>query len=150
VVCGRDTLAITIMIMIMTAAVIVIVIVIVIPAPVAVAIPVPVMVVVPMPALAFPTTLVIAFPIIPRRHPVRASIRSAGPVCVMPFVVVPDRIPVAVNPKEIRPRASRDHANDARGWRWADYYSDRNLAENRTASQQHQREKSRFQVTLLK
>jgi len=124
--------------------------VIVIPVPVAVAIPVPVMVVFPTPALAFPTTLVIALPIIPRRHPVRASIRGASPVCVMPLVVVPDRIPVAVNPKEIRPRASRNHANDARGRRWADYYSDRNLAENRTASQQHQREKPRFQVTLLK
>src|SRR5215467_7334656 len=51
-----------------------------------------------------------------RRHPVRAGVRRAGPVPVVPEIAPSLRIPVAFDPHELRTGARRD-AVDARGRR---------------------------------
>ena len=86
-------------------------------AEVAIAAAVPVMIVLDPAAVALPVAFKEAAPVIAGPDPVGAGIRWASPVSAMPFVVVSHRIPVAFDPKVIRPRGSWPGVNDARR-RW--------------------------------
>jgi len=78
---------------------------------------VPVMIMIASATIAFPIPLVEASSIVSRPDPVRASIRRASPVSVVPLVVAAYWIPVALYPDVLRSRTSRLYANYTRGRR---------------------------------
>lgn len=91
---------------------------------VAVSIPVPMMIVLKPTAAAFPIAFEEPLAVMMGRHPYGARIRRAGPISVMPPVVVANRIPVALNPCPLRTGTGRQNSNHAWGWRGADLDAD--------------------------
>jgi len=86
--------------------------------------------------IAIPVPIIEALAVVARRYPPCTSIGRSGPVSVVPTVTASHYIPVAVYPKEIRPRSYRPNPNHARRrWR-ADSDSNRNLAEHASRGQQ--------------
>ena len=67
-------------------------------------------------ALALPSSLVVPPTDVVRRHPIRARVRRPCPVPVMPGVMTPGGIPVALHKGEVGTRLRRDDV-DARGRR---------------------------------
>src|SRR5690348_17493600 len=78
-------------------------------AAVAIAVMVPVMVVLEAPARTVPVAAVVAAPFIMWNDPDRALIRRTRPVALVPAIMTPIRIPVAVNPGELR---SEEHTSE--------------------------------------
>ena len=72
-------------------------------------------------AIAFPVSLEEALAVMMRPHPMRAGIRRTGPVAIMPFVTVCDRIPIALYPDEVGAAMMWNGVNQARGWRRPDF-----------------------------
>jgi hypothetical protein len=70
--------------------------------------------------ITFPVSLEEALAVVMRPHPMRTSIRRTGPVAIMPFVMVPDRIPIALNPGEAGSGMVWNCVDHARGWRRSD------------------------------
>jgi len=87
---------------------------------------IPAVVVIETTAAAFPVATVVAATFMARTDPAGADIGRASPVSAMPAVVMPDGIPIAVNPNIIGPRAHR-YDIVAWGWRSADFNADADL-----------------------
>src|SRR5262249_56379808 len=64
-------------------------------------------------------------------HPVRAGVRRTGPITIVPTVVMSLRIPVALNPDELRTR-SWSHVVRGRRWRRLNHDSRGFLDHDRT------------------
>ena len=62
------------------------------------AVPVPVMIMITPTSVTFPRPRVEALAVMPRRHPMRTSVRRASPVSFVPSVMVTYRIPIALDP----------------------------------------------------
>ena len=109
---------------------------------IAVVIPVPPVVVIESAAFAVPIALVIHSIFMPRTHPSGASERRAGPVSVVPAVLVAVRVPIPVHPYVIGPRLLRLNPVGARGWWRAHSDAHGNLSAQGRRRQQHNRKKS--------
>jgi hypothetical protein len=66
-----------------------------------VAVAIPVMVVLHATALAFPVSDEVAPPFVAGSNPSRGRVGHARPITFVPFVVISDRVPVAVDPNGI-------------------------------------------------
>jgi len=97
--------------------------------------PVPAMVVLTPAAIAFPVTVIESLAVVTGTNPMSTAIWWPRPISVMPLVMVPDGVPVAIYPKELRTRGDRPNPNRSGGRRRADSNSDRNLAEDYSACQ---------------
>jgi hypothetical protein len=94
----------------------------------AIAVPVPI----PIPMVIVLKTATIPIPIpyeklptiMMRWNPTRAHVRRPCPVSLVPFVVPPDRIPIALDPDEFRARGRRKNANHTRRRRRPDINPD--------------------------
>jgi hypothetical protein len=116
--------------------------VVVIAPAVAVAIPavVPTVVMIETAVVSVPVADVILAAFVSRPNPARSCIRRTRPIAIMPFIVVSDRIPIAVDPNEIGARGARNDTHDARRRRRADTDSNGNLGPGgRRTSQQNRR-----------
>jgi hypothetical protein len=71
-------------------------------------------------AIGLPVSLEEALSVVMRSYPMGASIRRTRPVARMPFVMVPDWIPISLYPHEVGIRTRRHGVSHARGWRWPD------------------------------
>jgi len=80
-------------------------------------------------ALAFPVAFIKPLSVMARNDPDGAPVGWTRPVAVMPLVMMPNRIPIARNPDEPRPRSYGPDPNDPGGRRRANLNSDGNLAE---------------------
>jgi hypothetical protein len=94
-------------------------------AEIAIVIAVPPVIVLDSAAITLPIALKEAFPVVTRPDPVGAGVGWPSPVSVMPLVVVSDGVPVAIDPKVIRPRGAWPSVNDARRRRCPNSYADR-------------------------
>lgn len=108
--------------------------------PVAVAVSIPVMVVLEAASVALPIAGIKPLAIVAGTDPARTFVRRTGPIAVMPPPAVSHRIPIAIQPQKVRPgrhRAELQHA----GRRWsANLNANRDLAEDRSRGQKHERE----------
>lgn len=98
---------------------------------IAIVIAVPMMIVFAAAALAIPIASEELRPIVVGGDPSGPSIWRPRPITVMPAVVSPDRIPIAVHPKIFGTGSRRKNPNHARWWRRTDCDSDGYLSENR-------------------
>jgi len=87
---------------------------------VAVLIAVPTMIVFEPAAIAIPVAGEEPLAIMMRCNPYGAGIRRLAPIAGMPFVMVTDWIPVAVNPNKLRAGSGRPYCNHTRRRRRAD------------------------------
>ena len=85
-----------------------------IPIKIPVSIPVPVMVMLPPAAISVPVTGKVSFTIMMRSYPVSTDIRRTRPIAWVPPVMVPHRIPIALDPDEV---GSRTHGHSNHAWR---------------------------------
>jgi hypothetical protein len=85
-----------------------------------VAVAIPVMVVLHAAALAVPVSDEVAPPVVAGSNPSRGRVGHARPITVMPFVVIPDRVPVAIDPNAIGTGTDRTDAQHAGRW-WRPY-----------------------------
>ena len=97
---------------------------------IAVAVAIPVMIVLAPAVISVPVAAVESLTIVPGAYPVCARIWSPGPIAVMPLVMVPNRVPVTVDPEEFRAWSRGKNTNFSRGRRRADSDSDRDLTEH--------------------
>ena len=66
------------------------------------------------PAPAFPVTFVEALTIVVGYHPRGTRIRWAGPVTVVPLVMMANRVPIPLHPDKARSRSHRSDRDDSR------------------------------------
>ena len=85
-----------------------------------VALAIPVMVVLHAAALAVPVSDEVAPSVVAGSNPSRSRVRHSRPITVMPFVVISDRVPVAVDPSIIGAGTDRTDAQHAGRW-WRSY-----------------------------
>jgi hypothetical protein len=88
--------------------------------PITVAVAVPAMVVTITSPIAFPIAFIPSLAIVPGCHPICTGIRGAGPVAIVPPVVVSIRIPVTVDPHVTGTGCDRADRYNAWGRRLAD------------------------------
>jgi len=88
----------------------------------------PRMVVVYTAVISIPVAVEESLSVVTGCDPVSAGIRWPTPISVMPFVMVSDRIPIALHPHIVRPWIGRPERDDAGCWRGADSDSDRDLS----------------------
>jgi hypothetical protein len=119
-------------------------VVVVVPAvAIAVFVFVPAVVVLEAAAVSVPIAREVLLAVVVWRDPVRARVRRAGPVAGVPLVVLAVRVPIALHPDEVRPRARRHLNNPGRRGR-ANSDPERNLgarccgAQHREGSDQKQ------------
>jgi len=105
---------------------------------------VPMMIVGTPAVITFPIAFKEALSIVVRRHPVCAGIWWTGPITVMPFVMLPHGIPVALHPKKTGARGWWPDTNDAWGRRRPNGHSNGYLGENGSSSEKCQREQFLF------
>jgi hypothetical protein len=106
-----------------------------IPIKIPVSIPVPVVVMLPPATITLPITGEVSFSIIMRTYPVSTGVRRTRPIALVPFVMTPHRIPIALDPDEVGARTHR-HGNHSRRRRSSDPDSNRHLSgEGRYANQ---------------
>jgi len=91
-------------------------------------------------AIAFPIAVIITLAVVARAYPYRATVRRPGPISVMPLVVIPDWIPIAIHPEVSRARSYRPDPNHPWRRRRSDSNSNGNLGISSTSGNQHQRE----------
>jgi hypothetical protein len=113
------------------------------PVVIPVAIMIPVVIVLDTAAVSFPIASIVLAALIARRHPVRAVIRRASPITVVPFVMVSYRIPVTIDPCIIRAWTRRNDADNRSRRRRADSDSKRNLSAGRRRNTNQQRKNER-------
>src|SRR5262245_37578459 len=90
-------------------------------------------------ALAFPVAFVEPLAVVSRSGPASALVRRTRPVAVMPFVVVPDWIPISVDPHKAWPwRRGRWSVHNARRRRRPDGDANRHLGVDGRARSQNQ------------
>src|SRR5436190_19483086 len=95
---------------------------------VSVTVAVPAMVMLEAPAIALPVAFEKHCAVMTRPHPTCVRIRGPGPVAVVPSVVVPDRIPVTINPEVVRSRNRRTDVHHTGRRRGTDPNPDGNLS----------------------
>src|ERR1039457_7159691 len=69
--------------------------------------PIPVGVVLHAPAVAVPVSDEIASSLPAGSNPSRRRIRDTRPIAFVPLIMMPDRVPIAFDPYEVRPRSDR-------------------------------------------
>jgi len=114
----------------MAAAIMVAVAIVVTLAKIAITVSVPAMVVFPPPPITLPVALKVPLSIMARPDPACAWIGCAGPVSVVPLVMVADWIPVAFHPDKFRTWSWRRSHKHPWGRGWPDSDSDGNLSEH--------------------
>jgi hypothetical protein len=91
-------------------------------------------------ARSVPVTLQVHLSVVPCRHPVGTGVRWPGPISVMPHVTALNRIPICLNPYELRVWGRWwSDIYDARWRRRANLDSDRNLGPGDRSADQHER-----------
>ena len=95
------------------------------------------MVVFDTPLVAFPVSRIVHLPVMTGRHPTRAFIRRTRPVSFMPDIFLPNRIPIAIDPKVFWPGCFGSDFNDLWRGRGTDLNTNRNLTESRSGEQQN-------------
>ena len=98
---------------------------------------------------SFPVSLIIHTALIPGAVRSRSFIRSTRPVSLMPFPMIPNGIPISVNPCEIRTRSCRQHADNSRRRWWTDSHADRYLGRKCRLSCQEYQEQQRHKHQFL-
>jgi hypothetical protein len=111
-----------------------------IPIKIPVSIPVPVMVMLPPAAISVPVTGKVLFSIMMRSYPASTDIRRTRPIAWVPFVMVPHRIPIPLDPDEFGARTD-GLGNHARRRRSSDSDSNRHLSGERRYATQDERRK---------
>ena len=103
----------------LVAVVVVMVVAVVIAIPVAVPVPVsiPMVIVLKTAMIAFPIPYKKLSTVMMRCNPTSAHIRRPSPVTLVPFIMPSNRIPIAIDPDEIRARGRWKNANHAGRWR---------------------------------
>src|SRR5262245_43017969 len=96
----------------------------------------PQMIVCESPARTVPVAVDVPTVIVVRRHPLRAFVRRARPITVVPEIVAGLRIPIPFDPRELGPGPSGHDIGTRRRGR-ADLDTERDLRERRRAHQQH-------------
>ena len=81
---------------------------------IAVVVTIPSVVVLDPTVVTVPITREVLLPVVVRTYPVSARIWGSRPVARVPFVMVSYRIPVAINPDEVRTRPYRGYSNYTR------------------------------------
>jgi hypothetical protein len=76
---------------------------------------------------AFPIAVVEPLSVMMRPHPASAFIWRAAPIALMPLIVVSHRIPIALDPNELRSGTVWHNTHHARRWRRTNSDSNRNL-----------------------
>src|SRR5271157_4504305 len=90
--------------------------------------------------LSLPVTVVVPPAFVTRADPSGSPIRRASPVTGMPSVVVSHRIPITLDPCEVRTGGPRPHGHHP-GWgRRTDLDSDSDLGENRSGREERESE----------
>jgi hypothetical protein len=103
-----------IMIVVIAVVVIMVIVVIAIPIAVPVVLPIPMVIVVKTATIPIPIPYKILPSVMVRGDPTRAHVRRPCPVSLVPFVVPSYRIPIALDPDEIRVRGRRKNADHTR------------------------------------
>ncbi len=88
-------------------------------------------------AFSLPVAFVEPLSIMMRPDPASTFIWRAAPIALVPLVVVSHRIPIALNPNELRSGTVRHNTHHARRWRRANSDSNRNLCSNSGYSAQY-------------
>jgi hypothetical protein len=108
--------------------VVVVMIVMIAPAvAIAVVVVIPVVVMIETATAAIPIAGEILVAVVVGSNPSRTFIRRSSPITVVPAIVTPVGIPVALDPYKIGARAARHHRDYARRWRGADLNANGNL-----------------------
>src|SRR6516165_7162526 len=94
---------------------------------IAISLPIPMVVVLEPPMLSIPVAGIKPLAIVPRSDPARVLVWRSGPVPVVPLVVVADRVPVPLDPHELRSGIWGWRVDHARLGRGTDSDPDRNL-----------------------
>jgi hypothetical protein len=94
-----------------TVVVIMVIVVIAIPIAVPVLVPIPMVIVLKTATIPIPIPYKILTTVMMRCNPARAHVRRPCPVSLVPFVVPSYRIPIALDPDEIRARGRRKNSN---------------------------------------
>src|SRR6516225_11352423 len=89
--------------------------------------PIPVVIMFEVSALALPVALVEPLALVTRSDPASALVGRARPVAVMPFVMVPDWIPIPFDPHKTRPWRRRWRVHHSRCGRRPDGDANRHL-----------------------
>jgi len=97
----------------MVVVIMVVVMVVVIAVAITVVVMVPMVIMFKSAMLPVPIPRKILCAVMMRWNPARANVGWPRPVTLMPFIVSPYRIPVALDPNEIRTRGGRKNANHA-------------------------------------
>jgi len=126
------------LLVIVVAVVVIVVIIPIVVVVIAIVFLVPMMVVLDAAMIAIPIANEIALPIMMWWHPMSADVRRTRPIAFVPFVVISDGIPVALNPHEVRSGAGWHDSNNARRRRRANANADGDLCAScrRTQSRQ--------------
>ena len=96
---------------------------------------VPFMVMVHIALVPGPAAFVKAFPIVVWFHPVSAFIGRAGPISVVPFVLITVRKPISAQPDVACARASGLNSDHSRRWRGSNPDANRDLRKHRCRAQ---------------
>src|SRR5690349_18016654 len=88
--------------------------------------------------IAFPVAFIIAGAVMARANPVSTLVGRTGPVAVMPSVLVPVGIPIALDPDIAGARSHRVNADHALGWRRSNIDSDGEVDTEQTTSREQE------------
>jgi hypothetical protein len=120
---ARIYASVTVVVVVITVPVMVIAVVGVmfaIPAAVLVPVSIPMVIVLKTAVIPIPVPYKVLSAVMMRRNPTGAHVRRLCPITIVPFIVPSHRIPIALDPNEIRARCWRKNANHARSRRRSD------------------------------
>src|ERR1035438_3605324 len=100
--------------------------------------PIPVVVVLHPPAVAVPVSDEVAASLPAGSNPSRRRIRGTCPIAVVPLIMMPDRVPIAFDPYEVRPRSDRTDPQHSGNRRRSYSDTDAYLSGARGYRQEHQ------------
>lgn len=112
-------------------AVIPVVIPISVTAPVSVSVVVPAMIMLEPSAVPLPVTIIEPLSVVMGRNPASPRVRWPSPITLMPAIVTSLRVPVTLDPHELRAGGRRQNSNYACRRRWTNSDSNRHLRECR-------------------
>jgi hypothetical protein len=98
--------------------------------------------------LSFPIALKEPLSIVTGHDPVSSDVRRPSPITIVPFVVVSNRVPIALDPEKVGPGACRAEVNDTRRRRGTNSDSNRHLRECRQGEKQSRSEQACSQKSL--
>jgi hypothetical protein len=107
--------------------------------PIVVAVAVPAVVVAKLAVFSIPISFIILLSVITGFHPARARVCRAGPVTVVPLIVIAHRVPITGDPGIAGTGTARLNPDHSHRRRRADSHSDGKLRERRSHREQRQR-----------